>query len=90
MGDNLGGADIIPRENGKVIGAKRVLDHYHTDLSNAVAIGDSMNDIELIRAAGFGIAMGNAVDALKENADYVTKDIADDGFAHALRQLCLI
>ena len=29
-------------------------------------------------------------DALKENADYVTKDIADDGFAHALRQLCLI
>ena len=54
------------------------------------ALGDSLNDMEMIRHAGVGIAMGNAVDALKENADYVTKDIADDGFAHALRQLCLI
>ena len=86
MGDNLGGADIIPRENGKVIGAKRVLDHYHTDLSNAVAIGDSMNDIELIRAAGFGIAMGNAMTTVQAIADYVTADIDQDGLAQAINQ----
>lgn len=59
-------------------------------LKDTIALGDSLNDMEMIRHAGVGIAMGNAVDALKENADYVTKDIADDGFAHALRQLCLI
>lgn len=86
MGDNLGGADIIPRENGKVIGAKRVLDHYHTDLSNAVAIGDSMNDLELIRAAGFGIAMGNAMTKVQAIADYVTADIDHDGLAQAINQ----
>lgn len=84
MGDNLGGADIIPRENGKVVGAKRILDHYHADFSDAVAIGDSMNDVELIQAAGFGIAMGNAMPNVQVMADYVTADIDQDGLAQAI------
>ena len=43
-----------------------------------------MNDIELIRAAGFGIAMGNAMVEVQEAADYVAKHIDQNGFADAV------
>ena len=49
-----------------------------------------MNDIEIIKAAGVGIAVGNAVDALKEAADYVTADINDDGIYRACIHFGLI
>lgn len=88
MGKELGGADIIPVENGKVIGASRILDYYHTDFAHTAAIGDSMNDVELIEAAGFGVAMGNAMKDVQERADYVAPAITEDGLqdaiAHAL------
>ena len=90
MGDNLGGADIIPRENGKVMGARRILEHYHTTLENCVAIGDSMNDVELIEAAGFGVAMGNATPECLAAADYVTADCDADGLQKALEHFGLI
>ncbi len=86
MGDNLGGADIIPKENGKVVGAKRILDHYGLTFRDAVAIGDSMNDVELIEAAGFGVAMGNAMPNVQARADYVTADVDHDGLAEAVEE----
>ena len=84
MGDERGGADMIPKENGKVKGAKCVMDYYHASWDDIIAIGDSMNDIELIQAAGFGIAMGNAMDEVQEAADYVAKHIDQNGFADAV------
>ena len=93
MGKELGGADIIPVENGKVIGASRILDYYHTDFAHTAAIGDSMNDVELIEAAGFGVAMGNAMKDVQERADYVAPAITEDGLqdaiAHALSFLSI-
>ena len=50
-----------------------------------MAFGDSMNDYEMIEKAGNGIAMGNAVDKLKEVADYVTRPIEEEGVNFALR-----
>ncbi|MBC5658581.1 HAD family phosphatase [Anaerosacchariphilus sp. NSJ-68] len=84
MGPELGGADIIPAENGKVIGASRILSHYGLTWEHTVAIGDSMNDIDLIRKASCGIAMGNAMKEVQEAADYVTADIDADGLARAI------
>lgn len=93
MGKELGGADIIPVENGKVIGASRILDYYHTDFAHTAAIGDSMNDVELIEAAGFGVAMGNAEMTSRKEPDYVAPAITEDGLqdaiAHALSFLSI-
>lgn len=90
MSDEAGGADIVLRENSKANGIRRVLDYYHAVPSDAVAIGDSMNDLEMIRFAGLGIAMGNAMQAVCEAADYVAKDIDEGGLwdavDYALRQ----
>ena len=49
-----------------------------------------MNDYEILKAAGTGIAMGNAVSELKEIADYVTADIEEDGIFKACRYFHLI
>ena len=59
-------------------------------MADTVAFGDSMNDIEIIQAAGIGVAMGNALETLKEAADYVTSDIGEAGVWKACVALGLI
>lgn len=54
-----------------------------------IACGDSWNDISMIEFAGLGVAMGNAVDELKEKADYVTASNEEDGVAEVIYKFCL-
>jgi Cof subfamily protein (haloacid dehalogenase superfamily) len=54
-----------------------------------LAIGDEMNDVEMLRHAGFGVAMGNARPAVKEAADHVTVANSADGVAVALDRFVL-
>ena len=53
-------------------------------MEQVMAVGDSMNDIAMIREAGFGVAMGNAQEAVKEAADWVTGINTDHGVAQAI------
>ncbi len=54
-----------------------------------VAFGDNHNDIGMLRFAGLGVAMGNAHDEVKDEADYVTSSNAEDGVAVAIEKLVL-
>jgi hypothetical protein len=54
-----------------------------------IAVGDDENDVEMIRHAGLGIAMGNAAEMVKAVAAYVTGSNAEDGLAHALNRFVL-
>jgi hypothetical protein len=58
-------------------------------LENVMAIGDSPNDLEMVRDAGFGVAMENSIPVLKENADYITLSNNDDGVAEVLEKIVL-
>ena len=49
-----------------------------------MAFGDGDNDIDMIKHAGIGVAMGNAIETLKKNADYITDDVNEDGLYNAL------
>lgn len=63
-----------------------VAERVGVTLNEIVAIGDSWNDAPLLRAAGFGIAMGSAPDELKAIADAVVGDVESDGVAEALER----
>lgn len=81
------GGEIILSGVNKATGLKAAAEHMGIAMKNTVAIGDSLNDYEVVEAAGFGIAMGNAHPRLKAIADYVTDDVEHDGLAKALQRL---
>lgn len=58
--------------------------------ADCIAFGDSMNDAEILQAAGVGIAMGNAEAGVKEIADQVCGRCEEDGLARALADMRLI
>ena len=60
------------------------------DMEQTIAFGDGGNDKSIIREAGIGIAMGNAVDDVKAVADYVTTSVDDNGISNALAHFGLI
>lgn len=82
--------DILAKQNSKARGIKDVLAHFGWTLDNAMAFGDGLNDLEMIANVGFGVAMGNGCDELKQLADFVTKPIDEDGILYALEQLGVI
>ena len=63
---------------------KKQLDYFHLDKDNAYAFGDGYNDQAMFREVGHGIAMGNAVDVLKEKATYITDNFDQEGILKAL------
>lgn len=59
------------------------------ETSQAIAMGDSLNDLSMIREAGLGVAMGNAQQAVKDAADAVTLHHNKDGVAHIIELYAL-
>jgi Cof subfamily protein (haloacid dehalogenase superfamily) len=56
-------------------------------IEDVVAIGDGHNDISMLKAAGFGIAMGNGSDSVRRAADHVTASNQEDGVARAIEDI---
>jgi 5-amino-6-(5-phospho-D-ribitylamino)uracil phosphatase len=59
------------------------------DMSEVIAMGDSLNDLAMIQAAGLGVAMGNAQEAVKQAADIITASNDEDGVARIIEQYVL-
>lgn len=68
-------------------GLSWVADRMGIGPDKVAVIGDEINDIAMLRAAGCSIAMENAIDAAKQHAGYITKPNHDHGVAHAIRQI---
>ncbi len=79
--------EIAPAIISKKTAVQYLLDHVYTDLSfeNVVAFGDNYNDIEMLNAAGFGVAVANAKKEVLEVSNHTTKAGADDGVAHFIK-----
>jgi Cof subfamily protein (haloacid dehalogenase superfamily) len=82
--------DIIPKGGSKIKGIETVCAFYGLHPKEAMAFGDSWNDIEMIEGVGFGVAMGNAVENLKQVADFVTTANDRDGIARAFQQFRIL
>jgi len=73
----------------KATGIQAIMDKSGISREDVYAFGDGMNDIEMLRFVGTGVAMGNAQQACKDAADVVTDDIKEDGLYRAMEKLGL-
>ena len=64
-----------------------LLKHLHIDKKDTIGVWDGHNDIHLFNAVGYKIAMGNAVEDLKQRADIIIGNVQDDGLATYLESL---
>ncbi len=79
--------EIIRRDCSKASAMQVVADSLGIPMSQCVAMGDSLNDFDMIKAAGVSVAMGNAIDEIKEISDFVTDDADNVGVASALKRI---
>lgn len=81
--------EIMHPEGTKGHALSRLAEHYGIRMEETIGIGDSWNDRELVEQAGLGVAMANAVDALKEVADYITTTNNEEGVRHVIDKFVL-
>jgi HAD superfamily hydrolase (TIGR01484 family) len=73
--------DLAPVGVNKASGLALVAQELGIDAADVLAVGDGRNDIEMLRWAGRGVAMGQAVEVVQEAADAVTGTVHDEGVA---------
>ena len=83
-------ADVIAKGVDKGVGIDQFCNYYGFSLEETMAFGDGGNDIEMLRHAGIGVAMGNANDDVKQAADHVTDSVDEDGVLKALQHFGLV
>ena len=79
--------EVIPRVINKGQGIRDICKVLGIEPAEVISFGDAANDIPMLEAAGMGVAMGNAQDAVKAAADMVTLSNNADGIAAALEKL---
>lgn len=84
------GTDGLPAGGSKAEGIKRLINSLSVDVKDVVAFGDYLNDVEMLRYVGHGVAMGNAPDVVKQSARYVTRAVDEDGIQFGLQMLGLL
>lgn len=82
--------DVIPANGSKAATILNIANYLGIDQADVITFGDGLNDEEMIREAGIGVAMGNAKEIVKQQADIVTKDNDHDGIWAALKDLKLV
>ncbi len=81
--------DIVPNNVSKVSGIEAIAKYYGFEQNEVAAFGDGGNDVEMLRWARLGIAMGNAEDSVKAQAHCVTTSVDDDGILNAVNNWIL-
>lgn len=76
--------EVVSAGGGKGNGLRNMCAHLGFSPAQAVSFGDELNDLTLIEAAGLGVAVANAVPALRERADYVCPSCAQGGIGQVL------
>ncbi|MCF0153581.1 Cof-type HAD-IIB family hydrolase [Megasphaera sp.] len=81
--------EIMPQGVDKGKGIRRLGELYGVGADEIMALGDSQNDLDMLKAAGVPVAMANAAEEVKAAAAYVTASNDDDGVAAAVEKFVL-
>ena len=86
-GDPFPVVEIVKHGLNKAVGLQHASQYFGIPRDRIIAFGDEDNDLEMIEYAGYGVAMGNAIDDLKNIAKEVTYTNEEDGIGHYLNDL---
>ncbi len=78
--------EITEKEISKAFAAKILAEQLNFNLSEAIAFGDSLNDLSLFKEVGTKVAVGNAIDEIKSIATYVTDSVKNNGVANFINK----
>ncbi|MGL5245711.1 MAG: Cof-type HAD-IIB family hydrolase [Sarcina sp.] len=81
--------EFLNKETNKGNGVKELSEYLGIKKEEIICIGDQENDLEMIKFAGLGVAMGNAIDKVKECAKYITDTNDNDGVAKVIEKFIL-
>ncbi len=82
--------ELVNRRFDKGKGVRLIAKELGVDIRDTIGFGDSMNDLEMIKAVGTGVCMENGAEALKAAADMVCPAVGEDGMAKGFTQLGLL
>lgn len=82
--------ECSPKGTSKATGIEWLCNHLGIAMEDTYAIGDSVNDLDMLQFVEHGIAMGNGTQVAKDAAEYVTTDIHENGIENALKHYGLI
>lgn len=78
--------ELLPRFVDKGVAVDKLVRHLGISKEQIICVGDSFNDLPMIRIAGLGVAMGNAQEEVKRSADYVTGSNDEDGIVTVIEK----
>ena len=78
--------ELLPKYTDKGVAVDKLVKYMDITKERVMCVGDSNNDLPMLRYAGMGVAMGNASDRIKEQADYVTDSNDDDGIVKVIEK----
>lgn len=81
--------EVMNKGVSKGSAVKKLADYYGIKSEQTICIGDSENDLSMIKFAGLGVAMGNADEVIKEAAQYITDSNNCDGVAKVIEKFVL-
>ena len=81
--------EFFSNKTSKAVAMEKLGQYYGIDKSSMIAVGDQINDLPMIEYAGLGVAMGNAVEGVKNAADYITDTNNNDGVAKVIQKFIL-
>lgn len=76
--------DVLPADGSKAKGIEALINHLQIPMKNVYAFGDALNDLEMMTFVENSVAMGNAIDEVKQVAKYVTTPVDEDGILKGL------
>ena len=78
--------ELLPKYVDKGVAVEKLMRYLDINREKVICVGDSINDMPMLRYAGMGVAMGNAQDKVKQAADYVTLSHNEDGVANVINK----
>lgn len=81
--------EITTKDVDKAKSLSILLDIIGMEQKDCICCGDGFNDLTMVKFAGVGVAMGNAQQIIKDNADYITASCDEDGIVQAIDRFIL-